>query len=281
MKARVLTGFLFTITVLFCIFVGKWAMLVLLGFALFQSFREMYDALHTASHPVHPWCGYLFCLFTVLYQVSRFIFPNAERFLLPVILLPVFCLMVDLIRKDRIAVNELVNNSFPILYPGLFYMGIMEFLHIESPALFTIAFGITFFAPSINDMFALFVGRAIGKHKLAPVISPKKTIEGAVAGVIACILFCVFIPQIIRGLFFWSPATLEGFEALPGIGLLLVIGLFTGIFCQFGDLIASMIKRYCNIKDFGTLLPGHGGVMDRLDSVLVAGLVCYVFLILF
>ena len=105
-----------------------------------------------------------------------------------------------------------------------------------------------------NDIFAYLIGRKFGRRKLAPVVSPKKTVEGAIAGLIFGILASavstrIFIPQItIRDAVF--------------------IGLLVGIFGQIGDLCESIVKRAANVKDSGGIIPGHGGMLDRVDSLL-------------
>jgi len=101
----------------------------------------------------------------------------------------------------------------------------------------------------LSDTAAYFVGRAFGKHKLAPKISPNKTVEGFIGAVVVVSFFSAFM-----------------FQSLKGVGL----GLLTLIACVFGDLFESSLKRRENLKDSGNLLPGHGGVLDRIDSLLAA-----------
>ena len=113
-----------------------------------------------------------------------------------------------------------------------------------------------------TDIFAYFTGKAFGKHKLCPTISPKKTVEGSIGGVIGSVLLC--------GLFSW-------FFIPSEFWVCIIIGASGGIFSQFGDLAASVMKRKIGIKDWGTLIPGHGGVLDRIDSILFnAPLVYYI-----
>lgn len=111
----------------------------------------------------------------------------------------------------------------------------------------------------ISDIFAYFVGSAIGKHKLAPTISPKKSVEGAVGGIVGALIGTVLICL--------------AYEAIYSIDinmLLLVVATpVLSIIGMMGDLFASVIKRNYGIKDYGNLMPGHGGVLDRLDSVLL------------
>jgi phosphatidate cytidylyltransferase len=118
----------------------------------------------------------------------------------------------------------------------------------------------------IGDAGAFFVGKRFGKHKLAPVISPKKTIEGAVGGVITVsIVFVIY--SFCYGLYI-SHFHMAGQTLRPNYLLIAGIGLVCGVLGIVGDLSASVIKRQTGIKDFGNIMPGHGGLMDRFDSVL-------------
>ncbi len=124
-----------------------------------------------------------------------------------------------------------------------------------------------------SDTAAYFYGRAFGRHKLAPAISPGKTREGAIAGLVgAMAVSLVFVPQ-------------SYFGAANALGLPLsfwsapVLGLLVSLFGQLGDLVESLFKRNMGAKDSGHLLPGHGGALDRLDSVVFAGVVVYYFVL--
>ena len=117
---------------------------------------------------------------------------------------------------------------------------------------------LVFIGAWVTDGAAYFVGRAMGKHKLIPDVSPKKTVEGAVGGVIFCGLsFALY--GLIVGQF--SSSTTHYIE-------IIIAGLIIAVISEFGDLIASLIKRHYGIKDYGTIFPGHGGVMDRFDSII-------------
>jgi phosphatidate cytidylyltransferase len=104
------------------------------------------------------------------------------------------------------------------------------------------------------DMAAFFLGKAFGRHKLAPEISPGKTIEGAAAGAIAALIAGVFFASI--GWLTWPKG--------------IFLGITVALLAQLGDLVASMLKREVGIKDFGRILPGHGGVLDRFDGLFFA-----------
>lgn len=121
----------------------------------------------------------------------------------------------------------------------------------------------TLYCAWISDTFAYFIGRKLGKHKLAPRISPKKSVEGAVAGVIGSIAVALITFFIASHWFDRYPQTITWWM----VALVTAVGVIMGM-C--GDLSASVIKRNYGEKDFGTLFPGHGGAMDRFDSFLFA-----------
>ena len=120
-----------------------------------------------------------------------------------------------------------------------------------------------------SDTAAFFIGRAIGKHPLAPQISPAKTREGAMGGVVGAILV---------SLFFILPTPLS-LNAYLNWGQAVLLGLLVSVFGQLGDLVESLLKRNAGVKDSGGLIPGHGGVLDRMDSIVFAGIVVYYYVI--
>lgn len=123
-----------------------------------------------------------------------------------------------------------------------------------------------------SDTFAYFVGKFFGKNKMAPKISPKKTIEGLFGGIIGAILISVAYVYLVEGVFQVS---------IPYMRLIAVlVGIFGAIFGVIGDLSASAIKRNFKIKDYGKILPGHGGILDRFDSILFTAPVVYIIILL-
>lgn len=119
------------------------------------------------------------------------------------------------------------------------------------------------FSVLFTDSFCYFIGCKFGKHKLAPVISPKKTIEGSIGGTVACLVVAVLIGVLMD--IAWYHA--------------LILGILTATFSQLGDLCESMIKRDAGVKDSSNILPGHGGFMDRLDSYILTIPVVYYYVI--
>ena len=138
-------------------------------------------------------------------------------------------------------------------------------LFVDFPDLFQRSHGImlilcAMFCAWMTDTWAYFVGSRFGKHKLSPKISPKKSVEGAIGGIIGNMIFCVGT-YLVCDKFFFTIKTVNIWMVIFGSIILSVIGM-----C--GDLSASVIKRNYGEKDFGTLFPGHGGVLDRIDSYL-------------
>lgn len=154
----------------------------------------------------------------------------------------------------------LISLIFPILYNSIAYLR-----QQEHGLWYVILVIISCFG---TDTGAYFVGCAFGKHKLAPIISPKKTIEGFIGGIAVNVVAYLIVGIVLR------------FVAQISVSLPLLMGL--GIICgaldQFGDLSMSAIKRNFGVKDFGNLMPGHGGVLDRFDSLLYVGSFVCVFI---
>ena len=124
-----------------------------------------------------------------------------------------------------------------------------------------------------TDTGAYFSGFAFGKHKLIPKVSPKKTVEGAIGGVITAAACCALYLHILNSL---------SLTKMDDIGYMsvMLLGVCSSVFSQLGDHVASAIKRDCEIKDFGSLLPGHGGFVDRFDSVIYITPVIYYLLVI-
>ena len=122
------------------------------------------------------------------------------------------------------------------------------------------------FAVVANDSMALLVGSRIGRHPFFPTISPRKTVEGAIAGVVGSVIVMVVGVSLIIGL-----------EPIHAIAL----GILVGVSAQVGDLVESQMKRIAEVKDSSNLIPGHGGVLDRLDSILFPPILVYFYVTMF
>jgi phosphatidate cytidylyltransferase len=165
-------------------------------------------------------------------------------------ILVLLLLLHTVIRKQRFTFDDAGVLTLAMLYIG---MGFHFFIGARDINLQTLLYGM--FIVWITDSGAYLIGRKIGKNKLAPKISPNKTWEGSIGGTLAAVvilaIYCHFFP-VVNG---WLT--------------MIVVTLVLSIFGQFGDLIESSLKRYYGVKDSGKILPGHGGILDRFDSMLV------------
>lgn len=197
------------------LFLGFFLLLLLIVMTVKGSGMIIHDKLHFALM--------IFGISTILGNISLFLFLYSSRNLI-----------------------DFMINLFEMMYVGI---PISMALTMRNSSYLYLVVAL----PMINDMSAYFVGTLIGKTKLAPEISPKKTVEGAIGAIIICVLSMIIAKYI-----FYNDVSLI---------VAITVGIVSSIFAQIGDLSASAIKRYCGIKDFGTILPGHGGVLDRLDSI--------------
>lgn len=159
------------------------------------------------------------------------------------------------------------------------YVYLLGYILLPFVFITKISFGINDYNPKIiiglfiliwtNDTFAYLVGKSIGKHKLLERISPKKTIEGFIGGVV----FSVFTGFLISKLYIKASPSFSGKSILIWTSIALIVGIFGTI----GDLIESKFKRIAGIKDSGKIMPGHGGILDRLDSVIFVAPIVYLF----
>ena len=171
----------------------------------------------------------------------------------------VFLSGVALVVFNVFSYEQLTRLFLSILYIGLTFFSISVLRTIGLSALIFLLILSMF-----TDVFAYFVGMKFGKTKLAPLISPKKTVEGFLGGTLVAAISASVFAHMTELYTFAGP--------LP-ILLAFLVAWFVAMSAQVGDLFASSMKRYYGIKDFSSLLPGHGGVLDRLDSTLFAGLV--------
>ena len=195
------------------------------------------------------------------------------------ILVPYLCRYPEKLSHGRLEVIFFVFFllAFYLLSAGVFYRGKVEIsaigtlIAMEIYVVFAVSsiillrdipygqyvYLLVFISSWVTDTGAYFVGKSIGHHKLIPEVSPKKTIEGAVGGFVTGVIFLVIYGAVIGATTYATPQYLY----------LAVAGGIMSLVSMLGDLIASLVKRHYNIKDYGWLLPGHGGILDRFDSV--------------
>lgn len=196
------------------------------------------------------------------FELGQFYFSSG-------VLLLILLFMYYVVTYPKMELKELVHTLFGFYYIPVMLSHLILVRQIETYGSFMIwmiliiAFG--------SDSFAYFTGKTFGKHKLAKALSPNKTVEGAIGGIVGAGLLSVIYA-------FYVSSTGLNFELYHYVGFG-IMGAIGSIFGQFGDMSASAMKRVTGIKDFGNIMPGHGGIVDRMDSIIfVAPFVYYALL---
>lgn len=263
MKTRVITALILILVLVPLIFISNPYPLIGLGALVVLIATREYLGL-TKNTPLYYLMNMVVYLSLVLgyMQVDQSVFqPVLISMKVVGGILLVYAL--QLVISDR-KLDRFVQPLFHIAYIGLGAGTLMTLKVIDHNILIYLVLVITF-----TDAFAYFFGIRFGKNRLAPNISPKKSIEGAIAG--------TFFGSL-AGIVFLLLMNIEALEVF-GLFTLVFITLSLSIIGQFGDLFASKIKRHYEVKDFGNLFPGHGGVLDRFDSLLLASMMLLMFLI--
>jgi len=177
-----------------------------------------------------------------------------------------FCVLSN---PEKYNITELMAASFTLLYVCIFTSFMPRIVMMGDFGKLNLLF--LFICAWLSDTGAYFAGRFFGKHKLIPKVSPKKTVEGAIGGIVSAVLFSVIYAFCMDKI--WQ---IDAHYVLIAIFAVLAAALG-----QAGDLLASMIKRYCGIKDFGKIMPGHGGLLDRCDSLVLIAPLLYYYLCIF
>ncbi len=207
--------------------------------------------------------------------IAAIVIPLAGFFKPHVVMSLVYLYIMALFILMLIQHKTLKFSDIAVLLTGLIYIPyfLSHIIYIRNLEHGTVYIWLVFIGAFMTDTFAYFVGCSIGGKKLCPGISPKKTVAGAVGGLLGCALCFIIFGAVINGFF---SGALDG-EKLSLVRLF-ILGLISAVISEIGDLIGSVIKRQYNIKDFGKLLPGHGGILDRCDSIITVAPVIFLFL---
>jgi phosphatidate cytidylyltransferase len=189
------------------------------------------------------------------------------RVAVPCILLCMLWLLaVSVFSLERITISDISTAAFLCFYIIVAYSSILFLRYYDEQGAYT--YLLVFVGAWVTDIFAYFSGMIFGKHKLIPEISPKKTIEGSIGGILFCGLAFFLYGFILRHWFHID----NNFSYL----LLAGYGVAVSVVSQIGDLAMSAVKRHYHIKDYGRIFPGHGGFLDRFDSILAVSVVLFV-----
>lgn len=251
---RTISGAVLLLITIGCLYF-KGIPLILYSFLIATfSFYEMIKTLNVKSKDTVFAFSTLFIAFT-LYAIVE---SNLVLTLTSILIYTFLVFLVYLF-------NEKINLQFPMAL-------VFSYMYIIIPMGLFLNMGFTgklwfvFMISWGTDTFAYIFGLTLGRHKLCPTISPKKTIEGSFGGIFGSILTCLLVNY-----YFFK----------DDVVLIIVLAIFGSIFAQVGDLFASRIKREFDIKDFSNLILGHGGVLDRYDSILFVTPIVYIVVNLF
>jgi phosphatidate cytidylyltransferase len=268
LKHRVITGVVGVPLIVLAIwFGGPWIALFIAGAAL----AGAYEFYHMASFDRREPLLYLGLLFTLALVLGPH-YRNPD--LVPIVITA--GILVSLISLLFRSSREKAFHQWAWTIAGALYVGWMlsywlNLRGLEDGREWVYLAMLTTFA---NDTGAFFIGRARGRHKLAPTISPAKTWEGAIGGLVSAILASI-VTAVVLKLISVGLGTPFAFRYWQ----IIVLGLLVAFFAQVGDLVESLLKRKMGVKESGNLLPGHGGVLDRFDSLIFVGAVIYYYVI--
>ncbi len=265
MGKRVLFGALGICFLFLMFYIGKWFFdLSIIVVALIGA-RELYAAFSNKGFKPLAGAGYFLI---ALFYLQHLYFDGRFDFIYTIAAF-VFLLSL-LIWKQSIRPVDIAVTMLGFFYPGVLLITanlLREQAYLHEYYLLIL----TLIATYATDTFAYFTGIRFGKKKLCPTISPNKTVEGSVGGMTGSVVSVILIGIILERVYNTHLDVIH----------LVAIGLLGGVFSQVGDLTASTIKRYCGIKDYGNIIPGHGGILDRIDSLLFTLPIVYFYYLLF
>lgn len=259
---RITSGLLgFPLVVIIFLIGNKYIVDVLLTIVAILAIDEYFKAVSKICKPI-KWVGYLSCISISLIHVI----PPENLSIVITLSIPTILLILF----STVIATDMKTNFKDVAYTflGIFYIVFftMFIAFINGMKDGNILVWYVIIAAWGTDIFAYFIGKHFGKHKFSKV-SPKKSIEGCIAGTIGAVVMMLIYTYFAYT--YWGVSYSYGYIALIGV-ILSLIG-------QIGDFTASSIKRYVDIKDFSNLIPGHGGMLDRIDSLLFLAPFAYAF----
>ena len=252
----------FPLVVIILIFGNKYVVDICLALIAMLGMQEYFNAVSKDSKPVR-WLGYLACVFIALIHIIPMYLPISQVLLMivPTTLLILFSQVV--FSNMKTTFKDIAYTLFGMAY----VIGSISFIALLrglDNGVILVWYAII--AAWGTDTFAYFIGMRFGKHKLSK-ISPKKSIEGAIGGTVSCAIITLLFTLAINNILDLTISYL-----FVGIGSIIL-----SIIGQIGDISASSIKRYVDVKDYSNLIPGHGGMLDRIDSLMFLAPFAYMF----
>lgn len=276
MLKRILTALVMIVILVPLVILGGWYYTAL-GMVL--SYFAGYELLSMMEkeEPNFKKLKYVGPLYNVLLVLT---FKLEPVMVIPLIILTVLSFLALGIFRPKFSIKSTINLIFVYIYSGLL-MGITLFIRLTgNNTIFNQGFYLFVYlllTVIFTDIGAYAIGCTIGKHKLCPTISPKKSVEGAIGGIIVGTVIGMAYYLIVNKYFI--NYSMFGFDYKYEWIIVLVMTFVLTIATEIGDLVASKLKRHYGIKDYGNIFPGHGGVMDRFDSLIFTGSLLYALII--
>lgn len=266
-QMRLISGAACAVLVLLLIFVPPVVFHIAIGAACLVALYELYRTFEQTKKWQIMVLGYLFAVIFLVMPLFPISLPK-ELFTFLLVVYLMLLSVCSVVYHETIKFSDVTRGFFSLVYGVLLLLHLSYIRFLDNGIALVI---LVFLGAWLPDTFAYFAGRFFGKHKLIPAVSPKKTIEGSVGGVLGAVISFMVYGVILQ----------FGFGYIVNYWLLLFLALTCGVVSQFGDLSASVIKRECGKKDFGNLIPGHGGILDRVDSLIFVAPLIYYFLLIF
>lgn len=268
MRTRVISGIGIAVVLVTCVLLGATTFGLLLGICSLIAVNELSKAV--GIHDSDKKCNILEAIMyisTIMIYLVTYLSDRAstDKNIMIVMIASILAILaVFVFAYPKYHTTKIACAIFIVFYaPLMLSFGYRVEAYSSHPIVMT---ALLFAVTCVSDVGAYFVGVNLGKHKLAPVLSPKKSIEGSVGAIIITTIVCALIGFVL------------GNNGIIGAGntlIFAVIGALGSVISQIGDLAASAIKRNYDIKDYGKLIPGHGGIMDRVDSWIVVFPIIY------
>lgn len=265
MKQRYITAGLLIILLSVLMYFGGAVLSVAAFICICFAVYEEYHALALKGHrpiALPTWIGMALSIPLTL------IFNTAV--IIPILITVCMVTGVCVIFRHEPKLEDILVSVMPLITIVLPGMCLIALALVQPKALSVVLLSLMFIIPVMGDTMAFLVGSRVGGPKFCPAVSPNKTISGAIAGLLGSLIGSLMVGGVA-----WlccDPATRE---LLPNLLGYIALGILGGIAGQMGDLFASLVKRHCGIKDFSNLFPGHGGMLDRMDSILFVALVIF------
>ena len=265
LSLRIITGSVYVVSLISCLLISKFTFIFFFFLIAFIGLNEYFKMVEKLEFKANKPVGFIISFILFLIFISFSFLPEFTKYLVSSLIFSLFILFISpLINKNNTSIHSISSTLLGLVYVCLplfisfliaFENGNYNYQTILS----------TFIMVWLSDVGGYAIGVKFGKRKLNENISPKKTWEGVIGSLIFCIIGGLVLP-----LYFETFSNIEW----------ILFSILVCIFSILGDLVESMFKRNANIKDSGTILPGHGGILDRFDSILFVLPMVYLFQII-